>query len=91
MTVNLAFHPLQDIDFLQFAFRWVNCLLLREFPFSLIPRLWVGSFIAQSRNVHFKARPDNSLIFHKHDVLLRNSQLRSNAICRMSHLTQTSI
>ena len=31
----------QEVDFLQFAFRWVNCLLLREIPFSLIPRLWV--------------------------------------------------
>jgi hypothetical protein len=31
----------QEVDFLQFSFRWVNCLLLREIPFSLIPRLWV--------------------------------------------------
>lgn len=30
----------QGLDFLQFAFRWVNCLLIREVPFCLAPRLW---------------------------------------------------
>lgn len=27
-------------QFIQFAFRWVNCLLLREVPFPLAIRLW---------------------------------------------------
>eukprot|EP00775_Hariotina_reticulata_P005089 gene5089-5330_t len=30
----------EGIDFLQFAFRWVNCLLIREVPFSAAIRLW---------------------------------------------------
>lgn len=30
----------QGLEFLQFAFRWVNCLLLREVPFMLGIRLW---------------------------------------------------
>eukprot|EP00798_Chlamydomonas_sp_ICE-L_P021939 gene21939-28985_t len=30
----------QSIDFIQFAWRWVNCLLIREVPFSLSFRLW---------------------------------------------------
>lgn len=30
----------QQLDFLQFAFRWVNCLLIREVPFQLAARLW---------------------------------------------------
>jgi len=30
----------QDAQFIQFAFRWVNCLLLREFSLSLVIRLW---------------------------------------------------
>ncbi|KAL6293946.1 hypothetical protein ACE6H2_002088 [Prunus campanulata] len=30
----------QGLDFLQFAFRWFNCLLIREIPFHLITRLW---------------------------------------------------
>lgn len=30
----------QTVDFLQFAFRWVNCLLIREMPFPLALRLW---------------------------------------------------
>jgi hypothetical protein len=30
----------EGIDFLQFAFRWVNCLLIREVPFGAALRLW---------------------------------------------------
>eukprot|EP00210_Caulerpa_lentillifera_P001052 g1015.t1 len=37
------------IDFLQFAFRWVNCLLLRELPFSLAFRLW-DTYLAEGSN-----------------------------------------
>ncbi|KAL8130417.1 hypothetical protein V2J09_019572 [Rumex salicifolius] len=28
------------LEFLQFAFRWFNCLLIREIPFNLVTRLW---------------------------------------------------
>lgn len=30
----------EGIDFLQFVFRWVNCLLIREVPFCAAMRLW---------------------------------------------------
>ncbi|CAI8592181.1 unnamed protein product [Vicia faba] len=30
----------QGLEFLQFAFRWFNCLLIREIPFQLVTRLW---------------------------------------------------
>lgn len=30
----------EGLQFIQFAFRWVNCLLLREVPFPLAVRLW---------------------------------------------------
>ena len=30
----------EGLQFMQFAFRWVNCLLLREVPFGLAVRLW---------------------------------------------------
>ncbi|KAK9800801.1 hypothetical protein WJX73_006841 [Symbiochloris irregularis] len=30
----------QGLEFLQFAFRWVNCLLIREIPFQAGFRLW---------------------------------------------------
>lgn len=30
----------QGLEFLQFAFRWFNCLLIREIPFLLVTRLW---------------------------------------------------
>ena len=28
------------IDFLQFSFRWMNCLLMRELSLDLILRVW---------------------------------------------------
>jgi hypothetical protein len=28
------------VEFYQFAFRWCNCLLMRELPFRLVCRLW---------------------------------------------------
>ncbi|KAJ7548303.1 hypothetical protein O6H91_07G006400 [Diphasiastrum complanatum] len=30
----------QSLEYLQFAFRWFNCLLIREIPFTLVTRLW---------------------------------------------------
>ncbi|KAG2494525.1 hypothetical protein HYH03_007292 [Edaphochlamys debaryana] len=30
----------EAVDFIQFALRWVNCLLVRELPFALAIRLW---------------------------------------------------
>lgn len=29
----------EEVDFIQFAWRWINCLLLREVPFHLSLRL----------------------------------------------------
>lgn len=39
----------QEIEFLHFTFRWVNCLLLREIPFLLGPRLW-DTYLAEGEN-----------------------------------------
>lgn len=41
----------EGLDFLQFAFRWVNCLLVREFPFPFIPRLW-DTYLAEGDGFH---------------------------------------
>ncbi|KAI3406650.2 GYP1 [Candida oxycetoniae] len=30
----------EGVEFLQFAFRWMNCLLMRELPIELIIRMW---------------------------------------------------
>lgn len=45
---NLCTH-LEDegLDFLQFAFRWMNCLLMRELPFHLIVRVW-DTYLAET-------------------------------------------
>lgn len=36
----------QGLEFLQFSFRWMNCLLLREFPLPCVIRLW-DAYIAE--------------------------------------------
>jgi len=36
----------EGLDFLQFSFRWMNCLLLREFPLHCVVRLW-DTYIAE--------------------------------------------
>ena len=30
----------EGVEFLQFSFRWMNCLLMRELPIDLIIRMW---------------------------------------------------
>ena len=39
----------QGINFLQFAFRWMNCLLLRELPLDTVVRLW-DTLLAEDSN-----------------------------------------
>lgn len=36
----------QGLDFMQFSFRWMNCLLMREFPLQCVIRLW-DTYIAE--------------------------------------------
>jgi len=30
----------KKIEYIQFAFRWMNCLLMRELPLSVVIRIW---------------------------------------------------
>ncbi|KAJ9067756.1 GTPase-activating protein [Entomophthora muscae] len=39
----------ESLHYVQFAFRWMNCLLMREFPFSHILRLW-DAYMSESPN-----------------------------------------
>jgi hypothetical protein len=43
----------QGFKFIHFAFRWINCLLLREFPLPLIIRAW-DSYLAEPNENGFK-------------------------------------
>ena len=36
------------VDYLQFAFRWMNNLLMREFPLKCVIRLW-DSYLVRER------------------------------------------
>ncbi|KAL7145546.1 hypothetical protein ABFS83_07G091600 [Erythranthe nasuta] len=40
----------QGLDFLQFSFRWFNCLLIREIPFHLVTRLW-DTYLAEGNSL----------------------------------------
>lgn len=37
------------VSLLQFAFRWMNCMLLREFPLFMIERMW-DTYLAEGEN-----------------------------------------
>ena len=38
---NLYYHIVsKEVDFMHFAFRWINCFLLREFPLDRAVRMW---------------------------------------------------
>lgn len=37
----------EGLNFLQFSFRWMNCLLMRELPFPLIVRVW-DTYLAET-------------------------------------------
>jgi TBC1 domain family member 2 len=37
----------QGAQFIQFSFRWMNCLLMREFPLAVVVRLW-DTYLAES-------------------------------------------
>ncbi|KAL6940799.1 hypothetical protein ACO0QE_004717 [Hanseniaspora vineae] len=37
----------ENVQFLQFAFRWMNCLLMRELPMSIVIRMW-DTYLAET-------------------------------------------
>ncbi|KAL6048753.1 TBC1 domain family member [Balamuthia mandrillaris] len=37
----------QEVQFIQFAFRWMNCLLMREVPLPLVIRMW-DTYLAEA-------------------------------------------
>jgi hypothetical protein len=43
----------QGLQFIQFAFRWMNCLLMRELRLSLIIRLW-DTYLSEDGGDGFK-------------------------------------
>lgn len=43
----LAHFEHEGIEFMQFAFRWMNCLLMRELPLALIVRMW-DTYLSES-------------------------------------------
>lgn len=40
---------LEDLRYIQFAFRWMNCVLLREMPLHCIYRLW-DTYFAEGKS-----------------------------------------
>ena len=37
----------ENVEFIQFAFRWMNCLLMREFPMNIVIRMW-DTYLAET-------------------------------------------
>ncbi|KAJ8466300.1 hypothetical protein OPV22_028852 [Ensete ventricosum] len=59
------------LEFLQFAFRWFNCLLIREIPFHLVTRLW-DTYLAEGDSLpDFLVYISASLLLTWSDKLLK--------------------
>lgn len=62
----------QGVEYLQFAFRWVNCLLLRELPFPIcVLRVWDTYLAEGPRFCDFLVYVCASLLVHWSDRLRR--------------------
>eukprot|EP00397_Hematodinium_sp_SG-2012_P044982 GEMP01050377.1.p1 GENE.GEMP01050377.1~~GEMP01050377.1.p1 ORF type:complete len:338 (+),score=46.52 GEMP01050377.1:28-1014(+) len=53
------------LDFLQFAFRWVNCLLARELPLNCVVRLW-DTYIAEAATDQGGSGTSDFTLFHEY-------------------------
>mmetsp|Transcript_12651 Transcript_12651/g.27372 ORF Transcript_12651/g.27372 Transcript_12651/m.27372 type:complete len:433 (+) Transcript_12651:156-1454(+) len=58
------------IDFIQFAWRWVNCLLIREVPFELSFRLWDTYLAEGHRFAEFLTYACAAFLMHWEEVLM---------------------
>lgn len=72
--VDLPLHAHIDAEgmqFMQFAFRWMNCLLLRELPLVAILRLW-DSYLSEERSgfEHFHVYVCTVLLTKHRDALV---------------------
>lgn len=45
LNAHLSNH---SVEYIQFAFRWMNNLLMREFPLRCVIRLWDSYLVSQS-------------------------------------------
>uniref|UniRef100_A0A8C9M107 Rab-GAP TBC domain-containing protein n=1 Tax=Piliocolobus tephrosceles TaxID=591936 RepID=A0A8C9M107_9PRIM len=54
-----------NIDFIQFSFRWVNCLLLREFPINISVRL-LDTYISEIGDIFTEFHPYICAVFLVH-------------------------
>lgn len=78
----------EGIDFLQFAFRWVNCLLIREVPFAAALRLW-DTYLAEGPhfNEFLVSSADGGDITEV--VLSADNNAYSGVFCGLGEVLQT--
>lgn len=62
----------QKVDFLQFAFRWVNCFWMREFPLDKVIRMWDTYYSESEDFAVFHVYVCASLLLHlKTDLMTK--------------------
>lgn len=65
----------QGVLFVQFAFRWINCLLMREFTLPTVIRMWDTYFSEEDSTEVFHVYVCVALIVHfKKEILSRDFQ-----------------
>jgi len=59
----------ENAEYIQFAFRWVNCLLMREVPLHLVPRMWDTYFAEEDGIQNFHVYVCAAFLVHWADQL----------------------
>ncbi|SCU85435.1 LAME_0D01332g1_1 [Lachancea meyersii CBS 8951] len=67
----------ENVEFIQFAFRWMNCLLMREFSMDMVIRMWDTYLSETSLESSSSAVNDNSNapLLLSSDTSLQNSPI----------------
>ncbi len=61
----------QNVDFVQFAFRWVNCFLMREFTLDKVVRMWDTYFSETEDMAVFHVYVCSSLLLHLKNEIVK--------------------
>lgn len=81
------------VDYLQFAFRWMNNLLIRELPLRLVVRLWdsylaegfIATFTPPQTNVTQKpSQSTHAISYHQHPQQVPSASLSSTTAAVVS-------
>lgn len=80
----------EQVEFFQFAFRWMNCLLMREVPMRVVLRMW-DTYLAESSSdiTSNNGEELETNDFENENTVLAANSTRSNSIFNSAKLTKS--